>query len=371
MHLIAIAPYHLFPATTGGRRAISLLYQHLAKEVPLTLLCTKDTKAPADYDVEIKKILSKSKFRYINPFLYFRVKKMMQEKDSRLLVIDHPYMAWVGVLLKWFTGIHFILRSHNIESIRFQSVGKWWWGLLWHYEKWMHRIADQSWFITEEDCQFAIEKYHVDSKKVTVVTFGTERFEAPSNEVKNAARKKIETAHNISNEKIFLFVGVLDYQPNVNAVENILRFVHRSLKASDQPYKILICGKGLPDTIKNIPEFKDDQIIYTGFVEDIESYFLGSDVFLNPVLEGGGIKSKLIEALGYGLPAVSTKSGANGVSLEATGAQLKVVADGNWEAFAKQVLETKDFIKFPNEFYKYYNWSNIANRAAKALKELV
>lgn len=370
MHLTAIAPYPLFPANSGGRRAISLLYQHLSKEVELTLLCTTDTQPPAGYDVHIKKVLGSSIFRYINPMLFFRVKKIMRENQSKHLVIDHPYMAWVGVALKWFTGIQFILRSHNIESLRFRSIGKWWWGLLWHYEKWMHRCADQGWFITEEDRNFAIDKFKLNPKCTTVISFGTEMKSAPDKNSNLVARKKLESIHGISSEeKILLFAGVLDYYPNIKAVENILLYILPRLLDKSYRFKILICGKGLPESIKSLPEFNNEHIIYAGFVDDIESYFMGADIFLNPVLEGGGIKSKLIEALGFGLTAVSTKSGANGVSSLATGNQLQIAEDEDWEVFVEKIIQAKEFVNSTNEFYKYYNWSNIANKAAKALTE--
>ena len=73
------------------------------------------------------------------------------------------------------------------------------------------------------------------------------------------------------------------------------------------------------------------------FVDDIDLYFKACDLFINPLLDGGGIKTKLVEALGFGKKAVSTVNGAIGVEEFCTQGRLKIVADGDWEQFAARV----------------------------------
>ncbi len=51
-------------------------------------------------------------------------------------------------MLKWFTGVKLIVHSHNIEGLRWKTLGKWWWKGLWIYEKWVHRQADLQLFQT-------------------------------------------------------------------------------------------------------------------------------------------------------------------------------------------------------------------------------
>ncbi|MBK7558780.1 MAG: glycosyltransferase [Chitinophagaceae bacterium] len=74
-------------------------------------------------------------------------------------------------------------------------------------------------------------------------------------------------------------------------------------------------------------------MIYAGFVEDINLYFKGCDIFINPVVNGGGIKTKLVEALGYDLSVTSTKTGAIGIPVEMTGNKMKISEDNDWKAF--------------------------------------
>ena len=50
----------------------------------------------------------------------------------------------------------------------------------------------------------------------------------------------------------------------------------------------------------------------TGYVEDIEPFFRESTVFILPLLIGTGIKIKLLEAMGWWIPVVSTPKGVEG-----------------------------------------------------------
>ena len=131
------------------------------------------------------------------------------------------------------------------------------------------------------------------------------------------------------------------------------------------PYAILICGRGVPVGLLQ----KDlDGIIFTGFVDQMPEYLLGTDTFINPVLHGGGIKTKLVEALGYGLRAVSTVTGALGIDPDICSGKLQLVADNDWEAFAKEVVTGRheDEPQGP-QYYARFFWGAIAARAASAL----
>ena len=109
-------------------------------------------------------------------------------------------------------------------------------------------------------------------------------------------------------------------------------------------------------------------IIYAGFVEDIDVYFKAADVFLNPVIEGGGIKTKLVEALGQNLNVVTTQSGAIGVPQETTGNKMKIIKDGDWAAFAEALLAGFEAQQTSPVFFEHFNWGNIAEKAEVILE---
>ena len=104
----------------------------------------------------------------------------------------------------------------------------------------------------------------------------------------------------------------------------------------------------------------------TGFVEDIGLYFKGADVFINPVVEGGGIKTKLVEALGYNVNAVSTVNGAIGVPAALCNGKLLLVNDDDWAGFAQAVtVAVKIIADISPAYYEHFYWGHNAERAAE------
>ncbi len=150
--------------------------------------------------------------------------------------------------------------------------------------------------------------------------------------------------YNISQQTtLLLFNGALNYKPNTDALNFILNEINALLlKDASFNYKIIICGKGLPASFNNLKNYADKNIIYAGFVDDVISYFKAADIFLNPVVSGGGVKTKAVEAIGYGATVISCESGAAGIELFVCGEKIKIVANNNADAFAKAVHRTKN-----------------------------
>ena len=314
-------------------------------------------------------VLGSSKLRYGNPLLFFKVRQIIKQNKITDLIIVHPYYGWLAWLLKKSTGVKLSLLSHNIEAVRFKSMGKWWWKMLWFYEKNTHKIIDHNFFVTQEDLDFAIDKYNLDLTKSDVITYGIEWKESPTQIERKLASDKIRREYNIeSNCKILLFNGTLDYKPNIEAVEYIIKNINPILLKNEAfLYKIIICGKGLPAVFNNLKDFKNQNIIYAGFVDDINLFFKGADIFLNPVITGGGIKTKLVEALGNNLTSISCRSGAFGIPTNVVGDKLTIVKDSDWEAFSNAICSAAIETNISTSFFNHFYWGNIAARAANII----
>lgn len=88
-------------------------------------------------------------------------------------------------------------------------------------------------------------------------------------------------------------------------------------------------------------DYKSQNIIYCGFVNDIDLYFKGCDIFLNPLQDGGGIKTKLVEALGFGKTCISSENGAIGVLATQTQGRLHIVPDTDWKVYSKKFVPSQ------------------------------
>ena len=93
-----------------------------------------------------------------------------------------------------------------------------------------------------------------------------------------------------------------------------------------------------------------------------------TDIFLNPVQTGGGIKTKMVEAIAYGATVVSTESGAIGILREVCGNKLITVADNDWDEFSRAIINNAGKISItPQEYYNYYFYGNIVKRLIEVL----
>jgi glycosyltransferase involved in cell wall biosynthesis len=112
-----------------------------------------------------------------------------------------------------------------------------------------------------------------------------------------------------------VFTGKMDYRPNVDAVTWFHRRIWPAIRRRHPAARFYVVGKG--DHPALAPLRGDPSVTVTGFVADILPYFAGADVYVAPLRMGSGTRLKLLEAMASGLPIVSTRIGAEGLSIVA------------------------------------------------------
>lgn len=375
LKIASLVPYKIIPAVTGGEKGIFYFLKYVARHADITAFSVTENAGTVE-GINFVDVLGSThkKSRYADFSIFRKIKAACSERNIKHIIVEHPYYAWLGVALKNWGGVKLIIHSHNIEAARFKSVKKWWWPILHHYEKFAHRQAHFNFFITEEDRDYAIKNYQLNAGKCAVITYGIENTEAPSAEEKKQSRDRIcEELGLPQNTKLILFNGTLDYAPNRDGLDKILKEINPMLlQQAGLSYKIIICGLRLPAEYNQLKDYEEQHIIYKGFVEDIGMYFKAADIFINPITDGGGIKTKLVEALGADTPAVSFKAGAYGVPVSITGDHLSVVADNDYQGFARaiQAQLIKPAGNIPASFYGHFSWEAIAQKVVRITKGL-
>lgn len=330
--IFCLAPYCFLPAKTGGQKAIDAFYRLLSLQAEVVCISTKNNDTTADETpYRLRRVLSNSSLRYINIFYPFRLIRLIRRENPSLLEMEQPYFGWMMVPVKRITSKPLLVRSHNIEGLRFKTIGKWWWKIMWRYEKWVYQKAEHIFFITDEDRKYAIEKMGVDQTKALTIPYSIEQTAAPSLAKKQIARRNLLVRHGLKEgDVLLLFNGAFDYLPNVEALRELL--LHFNAFGKQNPrFKLIICGKDIPKDM--IADKQNQEVIFAGFVPDISEYFLGAGVFLNPVVTGGGIKTKLVEALANDLTALSFTQGAIGIDPAWCNGKLIVVENYDWQSF--------------------------------------
>ncbi len=99
------------------------------------------------------------------------------------------------------------------------------------------------------------------------------------------------------------FVGNMRSMQNQDAVIYFAHHVFPLIKRSVPDAKFYVVGSLPPD---NILELASDDIIVTGFVDDLEGFISDSCLAVAPVRVAAGIQNKVLVAMGCGLPVVMT-----------------------------------------------------------------
>jgi glycosyltransferase involved in cell wall biosynthesis len=110
------------------------------------------------------------------------------------------------------------------------------------------------------------------------------------------------------------FLGWFGRNPNADAVRTLIEKIYPAVKEQYDDIDLVLAGKYLPRRLVNYCVSK--HIKYLGFVERLEDFFDQIDIFVAPLRYGGGIKIKVLQALAYGCPTITTPIGAEGIADE-------------------------------------------------------
>ncbi len=131
-----------------------------------------------------------------------------------------------------------------------------------------------------------------------------------------------------------LFVGGFSHAPNIDAcvwfVRSILPIIQK--KVRDVTFNIV--GSNAP---KEISDLKSKNVNIVGYVSDkkLSELYLTNTICVAPLRYGAGIKGKIIEAMYYSIPIVTTSCGAEGIS----NAEKSLLIANSADDFAKSVIK--------------------------------
>lgn len=360
--ILSIAPYKFLPPVNGGHLGIILVEKVLAVFNKVDTLTTDNNQVNKAYPFTVHPVLSSSRLRYL-PFGQYRtVSGAAEDIRPQYIFCHHHYMYLMAgkVADKWKAPLY--IRCHNIESERFKSTGKWWWKAMWWFERAAFRRASAVFFVTEEDRQWAVQHYGIPEQKAVVMPFGIDFDKVPA---LTGDKQALAAAHGLDASLPWLFfMGQLDYTPNTEAVQYILREIVPRLQRKGWPFQVLICGKNLPDSLQEEIRQAGPVIRYLGFVPEIEPLIAACDLMVNPVLSGGGVKTKVVESLAWNKTVVSTHAGAVGIALDVCGQKLRIVPDHDWEQFTDSIIDAlqQPPADIPPGYFQYYFSRHIAAR---------
>lgn len=161
----------------------------------------------------------------------------------------------------------------------------------------------------------------------------------------------IDTIPDYESRKDILFIGST-HHPNIDAVNYLKEDILPLVWQIYPDLKLNIIG----DLKNSFPDTNHPNIIFHGYVQDITSLFLTHKMMVAPLRYGAGVKGKIGQAFEYGLPVVTSSTGAEGMYLEHN---KNALLANNATEFAEQIIKLLS---------DKHTWQTLKNNSTESLK---
>jgi glycosyltransferase involved in cell wall biosynthesis len=228
--------------------------------------------------------------------------------------VDLWHCEWTpyAEALRGMRGIRRLVMAHNVES------------LIWRRYAETEPNLLKRWYIREQGRKF--ERFErgafAEADGVVAVSpedaarinrqFGARHVDVVENGVDT---EYFQPRAAERNPKQILFLGSLEWRPNLDAVDQLLETIFPAVRAAEPAARLCLVGRNPPSSLR-LRVAQEENVELHANVPDVRPFLARSGVLAVPLRIGGGSRLKILEALAAGVPVVSTRLGAEGLCLE-------------------------------------------------------
>lgn len=251
--------------------------------------------------------------RYISKEFTHQLIEIIKKHNPDIIHIEGIYMSLYIDIIRKHTNAKIVLRAHNIESEIWKRLSiaennllkKKYLALL---HKQIEKFELDAFLkfdgivaITERDAGYVLKYFsqqNINHISVETINAGvdTEMFQKSKNEINNNQ---------------ICFLGSLEWAPNVQGLSWFLTKVWPQIIEKKPELELHIAGK---NPSSNIEGLNQKGIIFHGQVADAVAFLNNYSIMIVPLLSGGGMRLKIIEALSMKMAIISTSIGAEGIN---------------------------------------------------------
>jgi glycosyltransferase involved in cell wall biosynthesis len=112
------------------------------------------------------------------------------------------------------------------------------------------------------------------------------------------------------------FVGTFGYLPNDDAAVYLCSEIVPALRRMARgPFRVILAGSGvISEQVRKAARAPDIEL--AGYVSDLATWYERSHIVVVPLRAGTGTRIKIVEAMSYGRPVVSTSIGVEGLEVQ-------------------------------------------------------
>lgn len=204
------------------------------------------------------------------------------------------------------------VMAHNVESLIWRrycdaetnAVRRWYvrkqWKKFERFEQWAYSAATQAIAVSPDDAKLMREEFG--STRTAVVENGVDvGYFQPQHDVERDPSR-------------LLFLGSLDWRPNLDAVSILLDDIFPKVREQVPNATLSLVGRRPPQWLKDRAATMLGVRVFAD-VPDVRPFLATCGMLVVPLRIGGGSRLKILEALAMETPVISTRVGAEGLTL--------------------------------------------------------
>lgn len=289
----------------------------LREQVPASYIeATHFETVPVDTEIHITDALvhllknkSYNLSRFYSATLERRLEEILATEVFDIIQLESLYMTTYLPALRKNSKAKIILRAHNIEHRLWERSAK--------VEKnplkkaYLKKLASQ---LKKAEAEAL---HHVDGL-VPITPEDAVAFRAMSGgklpiHVLPYAMKLPELIAGKKTDPHSLFhIGSMDWAPNIAGIRWFLQHCWKTILANVPDASLHLAGKSLQ---KNDPHYQSENVTVHGEVKNAHAFMTDYSVMAVPLVSGGGMRIKLVEAMALGKAIVTTTLGAEGTGI--------------------------------------------------------
>ncbi|MDZ7808674.1 MAG: glycosyltransferase family 4 protein [Gracilimonas sp.] len=294
------------------------------------------------------------------------INKLTDRNDFDLIQVEFPPLCQFD----FNADAKRIMDAHNVEYDNFYRMYK------------LEKSLPRKFFYKQEYEKFYKEEIDLASQQDAVFTtserdkeiFHGHLPDKPIHVIPNGVDTEFFAPSKESTEpNTLVFTGMMGYVPNSNGILYFIDSILPIIRKQIPDIKLYVVGKNPPQSVL---DKASDNIIVTGFVDDVRPYVHRSSVYVVPLRMGGGTRLKVLEALSMKKPVVTTSIGCEGIDV--LNNEHVIIADKEQE-FAESVIkllkDKKEGKRLSDNGYElihnHYEWNAIGGKMDAAFQRLL
>lgn len=248
--------------------------------------------------------------RFIDAGFKAELIKYLKEGNYDIVQLEGLYLAPYIDDIKTHSEAKISLRSHNIEN-----------------EIWHRLVENETSFIKRLYFKILAKRVERFEKKVInqydllvpityrdAVEFQKVGNKKPSKVIQTGIPvEQISEGLRIRKTRKLYFLGSLDWLPNQEGIMWFVNNVWPMISHSNSKIEFHVAGRNAPDWLP--AALNRPGITFHGEVENAKAFADDNDVMVVPLLSGGGMRVKIVQAMAQGKIIVTTPIGAEGLDI--------------------------------------------------------